>query len=432
MGSHGAQRSRSQRSRAFGHPSPARSVLLAGLLAACGSAPAPGAPGAGDTLLAPQFGSVRRSEAYGLAPHRGGAYVVGRTWDTLYTRRLGNADAFLAKYDAAGTLVWGRQFGTANMDDAWDVSSDAHDNAYVVGRRERGSTNTYDLVLHKFTAGGALAWSRTVGAAGSGNGGGGVAADRGGNVYVPVTSFGRAMLVKYGPDGTPLWSIRDHSSGAPAVADIAVTPDGAVYLAGTNRDGMVITKVSPDGITLWRRSVHFQEFTQQQATAVAVAGDHVYLIGHFLWQPTGERKSLVTKFTADGTQQWQQPYHNLRGTDLAMDASVDAGGNLYLAGYRSGGPHPVSVGFVSKIGSAGGYPLWIRTVESSAGAFTFGMLVSTTAGPVLTPSLIVPFPRLVTEVYEVGYASGPVGDGHTGTAFLRRLNSVTGDTLWTR
>ncbi|WP_102124728.1 hypothetical protein [Deinococcus planocerae] len=117
---------------------------------------------------------------------------------------------------------------------------------------------------------------------------------------------------------------------------------------------MVIRKVTTDGGIVWTRQVHFQAFPYQSGTAVAVAQDHVYLVGVFWWWASGEYKTLVTQFDADGAQQWQQPYHNLYGTDTAWDAGADGGGNLYVAGYRAGGPHPHVVGFVSKIGPGGG------------------------------------------------------------------------------
>ncbi|WP_146009404.1 hypothetical protein [Deinococcus planocerae] len=123
---------------------------------------------------------------------------MGRTWGKLYGTHPGDAGAFLAKYDAAGNLSWGRQFGTSGLDDAWGVSTDAQDNAYVVGRT--GSGGAYDLFLRKDTAGGDLAWSQKVGPGGSGAVGG-VVAHASGSIYVPVSAFGVASLLKYDAGG---------------------------------------------------------------------------------------------------------------------------------------------------------------------------------------------------------------------------------------
>ncbi|WP_216322244.1 hypothetical protein [Deinococcus aestuarii] len=406
-----------------------KALLLAALLAACGHAPTTRAPD--PATPTPQFGSGRRDEAYGLAPHGSGVYVVGRTWGKLYGPHQGDADAFLAKYDAAGTLVWGRQFGTSDLDDAWGVSTDTQDNAYVVGRTEVGS-NTFDLFLRKYTAGGDLVWSQPVGTGGGGTGGG--LAVHGSGVYVPVSIFGVASLLKYDADGTLLWTLRDHTHSDLRYADVALGPDGSVYLAGTDHDGMVLRKVTPDGGIVWTRQVLYQQFQNQTGTAVAVAQGHVYLVGNFQWWASGEQKVLVTKFGADGGQQWQEPYHNLYGTDTAWDASVDGSGNLYLAGYRGGGPHPSLVGFVSKVGPGGGPPLWTKTVAARPGAYAFAVLASPALGGLLTPGRAWPLPRAVTEVYAAGYALGDLGAGHAGDgdAFLRRLDSATGETLWTR
>lgn len=403
-------------------------LLLVGLLAACGPARAPQAQSSDHPTLAPQFGGARRAEAYGLAPHGTGAYVVGRTAGSLYGPHHGDFDAFLAKYDAAGTLVWGRQFGTAKIEDAWRVATDAQDSAYVVGRNQNGA-GSFNLFLRKYTAQGDLAWARQVGPDGSTLG---AVAAQGQNIYVPYVAFGEARLDKYDAGGTLLWTLKDRTRSIQTFADIALGQDGSVYLAGTDRDGMLIEKVSPDGLILWRQSVRFQDFAEQRGRAVAVLGEHVYLVGDFQWWASGERKALVTKFNPDGAQLWQQPYHNLYGTDFAWDAAVDSGGDLYLAGYRVGGPHPSYVGYVSKIAPEGGYPLWTRTVEARTGAFTFAVLAATRLGVVLTPGRVGRLPPRSTEVYTAGYAYETVGEGHTGSAFLRRLDSASGDTVWTR
>ena len=66
----------------------------------------------------------------------GSIYVAGTTEGTLpgQNNAPGAGDAFLRKYDANGTELWTRQFGTPKFDDALAVAVDASGSIYVAGR----------------------------------------------------------------------------------------------------------------------------------------------------------------------------------------------------------------------------------------------------------------------------------------------------------
>src|SRR4051812_15429741 len=69
-----------------------------------------------------QFGTPRDDAATGLAVSRNAVYVVGQTGGRFAPhRRLGGADAFLAKFTLDGTMRWVRQFGTRQDDGATAV-----------------------------------------------------------------------------------------------------------------------------------------------------------------------------------------------------------------------------------------------------------------------------------------------------------------------
>jgi hypothetical protein len=90
----------------------------------------------------------------------GNMYIAGRTSGLLGDVYFGQVDAFLAKYNVAGTLVWLRQFGTKQGEDyIWDVGQsdlilDGTGNLLVVGYTEGdfGSTNQggADVYIAKF------------------------------------------------------------------------------------------------------------------------------------------------------------------------------------------------------------------------------------------------------------------------------------------
>lgn len=314
-------------------------VLLT--LAACGQAPTPeaGAP----SELAPLFGSSSRDEAYGLAKHSTGVYVVGNAGGNTFIRKSG----------ASGNVLWDKYLGTSLR--AKHVASDSYDNAYVVGTYNP-EKRKQDLFIRKYKPDGGIAWTKHFS---DRNARGwvqvrSVAANGSGNLYV-VTYDNGFHLSKYSASGSRLWT---HHSNTHSYRDVAVDRSGYVYVAGVTSSSlnsgndMSIHKFDAFGRTLWTRQIHYNGFRRDGVvlqTAVAVSGNHVYLVGNYLWNDTtAYQKVAVTKYNADGVQQWSRPY-GLNGLDEALDASADEGGNLYVAGRRYGGPHPQGVGFVIKV-----------------------------------------------------------------------------------
>src|SRR3989442_1678774 len=89
--------------------------------------------GAPSAPRARQVRSSRFLEADGIAVDASGVYVAGFTWDALPGQTsAGSGDAFLRKYDASGNVLWTRQFGSSDFDQADNVAVDAS-GAYVAG-----------------------------------------------------------------------------------------------------------------------------------------------------------------------------------------------------------------------------------------------------------------------------------------------------------
>lgn len=58
---------------------------------------------------------------------------MGVTAGSLEGPNAGQDDAFVRKYDAAGGLLWTRQFGTSTEEGPRDVSADGLGNVYLSG-----------------------------------------------------------------------------------------------------------------------------------------------------------------------------------------------------------------------------------------------------------------------------------------------------------
>jgi hypothetical protein len=297
---------------------------------------------------------------------------VGVTNGSLAGTHKGSGDVYIRKYDPGGGHVWTRQFGTTTSD---------YGNAIAV---------------------------------------------YGNSVYVVGTLGSSSFLRRYTTDGRLVWSVPNNP-----YADVAVDSRGDVYTVGSGR-GMVIRKYDSFGYAIWNRRVD----NSGQGTAVAVSGNSVYLVGNYLWNNTaGDTNVAVTKFTTDGTQLWSNAY-GAYGWDFAWDASVDSYGYLYFTGYTGtpfAGPNQGGMdGYVVKISHTGYWqPLWSKTIGTSSGDLGFAVV----ARPLNTRTCAVAVSDSCNQIYMAGYTYGSipyVGNRGKSDAYLRRLYSGDGGTVWTK
>ncbi len=265
-------------------------------------------------------------------------FGAGETAETVLTSDGDFAfDAFLAKYDPFGTLIWARRIGAMTDNFDADVSVGADGSSVVFGSFQglatfgEGEANetTLDaargtaMFVAKYTPNGLLAWVKRAGApldksywnpglvspaAG--------ALDKGGNSLVTghmerkvvfgegepteVTAFGGAgslFVAKYAPDGSLLWTKR--VNGNLYANDIAVDERGLSFVVGQfsgqltirvrgvwrtlrtqGRSDAFVVRYSPSGVPLdaWGTGGTGDKFLP--SIAVDAAGD-VLMSGSF-------------------------------------------------------------------------------------------------------------------------------------------------------
>ncbi|WP_288087035.1 SBBP repeat-containing protein, partial [Microcystis sp. LE19-41.2A] len=152
--------------------------------------------GNGNQLWLRQFGTSGDDEITGISSDSSNnVYVTGSTKGGLpgYSN-LGSYDAFVAKYDGNGNQLWLRQFGTSGNDEITGISRDIDNNVYVTGYTTGSlpgniSAGGSDAFVAKYNANGTLNWVRQFGtsAADSANG---IRIDSSGNVYVTGDTSG--------------------------------------------------------------------------------------------------------------------------------------------------------------------------------------------------------------------------------------------------
>ena len=143
---------------------------------------------AGRVRLVRQLGTETSEHAYGVATDTAGTvYLTGETDGSLGGANLGPYDAWVAKYDGAGRVLWVRQLGTETSDHAYGVATDAAGNIYVTGFTDGslgGANSGYDDAwVAKYDAAGHVLWKRQLGTADY-DYADDVATDTAGNVYL--------------------------------------------------------------------------------------------------------------------------------------------------------------------------------------------------------------------------------------------------------
>ncbi|HUK27276.1 MAG TPA: SBBP repeat-containing protein [Candidatus Acidoferrales bacterium] len=276
-------------------------------------------------------------------------------WITGATQTFGgeNYNVFLQKFDESCHLLFTLQWAGAGNDIPHGLAVDAEDNVYVVGSTTSFSNGMSQIFLLKYSSAGEFQWAQRFGGI-KNDYGNGVAVDSNGNIYVAGTtsSYGaggtNGILLKYDSFGNLIyyrtWGGSQNSYGT----GVAVDSGGYVYETGytyslgpkPGTSAVILLKYDPNGTPI------FQDIwggTQNDfASGVAVDFDgHVYVVGYtktFDLTP-GIPSAFLLKFNPDGTLLFQKIWGGNRG-DFAYAVAVDLQEHVYVTGYTySFGPN---------------------------------------------------------------------------------------------
>ncbi len=352
----------------------------------------------------------------------------------------GDLDAAIAKFGADGKLKWLRRPGGSERDSAQSIALDANGNALVTGffrgtgrfgPQESNSAGHRDAFVAKYDPEGTLLWFRRAGGSLIDEGRG-VSADKDGNVLVTgafegqasfsedvsITAKGNgdAFIAKYDPNGTLLWvrqaGSQEHTWGNAIVADSVgnvlvsgafsetATFDGTT-LTSTNDLGAFVAKYSPEGKLLWAKAGDGSG--RDIAYAVSVdAKDNVLIAGNFSrtiqfdekrLESTGGRDAFIVKYQADGTLIWAQSFGGPENDAVRAIASDGRGRILITGSFQSeikiGEKLLASAGdrdiFIAELGDDGKTE-WARSVGGNETDDGFGIATDGRGGAYVTGS----------------------------------------------
>lgn len=361
-----------------------------------------------------------------------------------------SGNAFVAKYDGSGGLVWARGMGGPGLDQVYDIAVDGQGHVSVAGvfadsfdfaGSAVASVGSQDAFIARFDASGTLAWVRTVGGIGW-DSAEAVAVARDGAIIVggdfqqtvdfdpgmlnatrtATATGGAGYVLKLNPNGEYVWSAVLDGTSAAAIAglnDLVVDSRGAVTAVGTflgtidvdpaagsstmssaagdDRNGFMV-QLDAEGQFVWAR--HFAG-TSVIPTSLAVdGGDNLFPAGYFIstlnltpGNPSATLQSglsgtrysaTVSKWDPRGEFAWARRLGETADANSGMyndsvDVAVSPEGRVVVAGTFQGSidfdPSGNTAVRQSIAGGSGRYDAYLARLDD-AGAFvsvdTFG------------------------------------------------------------
>ncbi|MGZ3930990.1 MAG: DUF7948 domain-containing protein [Bacteroidia bacterium] len=339
----------------------------------------------------------------------------------------GTSDAFIAKFDNSGTRLWCTYFGGTGSDVALSVVTNSAGVIYVAGQTNSAASisfgtvhqtsfgGLYDAFLAKLDRFGLMIWSTYYGGTGYEDGNA-VALDANDNAYLTgytdspsgivsggahQTAFGGiydAFLAKFDPSGTRLWGT--YYGGAGDDYGLAATIDnsGNIFIAGQTAssgaisstgahqtvwggtDDAFVVQFNTNGVRQW--ATYYGDADNETAFAACTdAVGNVYICGQtsssLAISTTGAQQTTIStgpdafaaKFTNAGTRLWGT-YYGDAGYDAANAMVADASG-IVIAGKTGSG-----TGFSttnSQQGTFGGFnDAFLVRLSAGSGVRTWG------------------------------------------------------------
>jgi hypothetical protein len=324
---------------------------------------------AGNVQWTRLLGSAGTASAYGLALNpNGGVVVVGSTTGAVMNTAVsdGNNDSYVAKYDASGNQTWAKQIQTLADNQAASVSVDASGNVYVGGQVKgvigKGQTNNggTDAYVAKLDAKGNLVYEQQSGTSGNDSVAATATTSDGGLVVASVVN-GHAIVSKYANgDATaaPVWQEDLGALQAGGAIGGMTVANGEIYVTGTTSNGDLtaggeasIAHASSGGTDAFvfnitdqgnSATANYVSYVGTGATdkgnAVTVGPDGtVYLAGTTRGTFAGQVRQavnadnmFVSALNADGTIGWTRQYGGADGSSTGQGIAIDAQGSSVL------------------------------------------------------------------------------------------------------
>jgi hypothetical protein len=320
---------------------------------------------AGNLVWTKLLGSAGTADgaAMALGPN-GSVTIVGSTDAKLTATAVadGNQDSFVTRFDAEGNLVWTTQIPTLNTNKATAVSVDASGNVYIGGQTTGviGSGQTKiggaDAYVAKLDTKGKLVYEQQFGTTAD-DAVSATALTDSGDLLVASVQNGHAILSKYaGGDATQaaVWTMDmgDLQYGG-AITGLAVS-GGNIYISGTTRNTALNATVAAassggtdafvfaatdNGASVTADHVSYLGTSaNEKGSALTVGSDGtIYLAGTTAGTFAGQVRNtadtsnmFVAAVSGSGSVNWVRQYGGLDGQSVGQGIAFDANGGSVL------------------------------------------------------------------------------------------------------
>ncbi len=319
------------------------------------------------------LGGTGTDNVYGIVVDGSGNVYVGGfsdvTWGTPIQAHVAANDAFVVKLDSSGNLVWNTFMGGVGTDWGLSIAVDSSGNVYLGGSSNatwgtpvRAYSAGFDAFAAKLNSSGTLLWNTFAGGAGD-DYSNGIRLDGSGNVYLggnssatwgtPVRAYvlgTDAYAVKFDGSGNLVWNTFLGGTGADTGLSIAVTSAGEVYVSGnspvdwgtpirayTAGTDAFVAKVDSIGNLVWNTFLGGSGVDHGIAIAVDTIGN-VYLAGYgpTTWGTpvrayTASNDAFIVKFNSGGTILWST-FLGGTASDSSRGIIIDSSGNTHIGG----------------------------------------------------------------------------------------------------
>jgi hypothetical protein len=314
---------------------------------------------AGNQLWGTQLGATGYDLAFAVcADSAGCVYMAGNTSSALGAPNpTADYQVFVSKHGASGQTEWIRQFGNPGADNAWGLCVDGWNSVYVCGyvggALAAPSAGRYDAFVRKYDCAGNIQWTQQFGTA-IDDYAIRMTTDTLGNVYVAGYSSalqprgGDHFLRKYTAEGALLWSRQESTPFFDSASSICTDPQNNVYIAGYTEGAIggtylgngdaYVEKYDADGKRLWTRELGTPE--DDNATGMCVDARGAIFVsgtttGSLASPNAGQSDIFLCEFDSAGNRVWATQFGTPEN-DMNPRIAADSSGAVFMTGYTYG------------------------------------------------------------------------------------------------
>ena len=410
-----------------------------------GAAPIP----TGDHLWSRIYGDASGEQiATAIATDASGNVIVAGTFSGAIDLGSGSVmsngtDAFVAKLDPLGSMLWSRTFTGLGSQIVGGVATDAAGNVIVIGTTAGSasfggptltSAGSQDVYVVKLDASGAHQWSKLFGDAAD-QVGYGIAVTSSGDIAIAGTyggtidlgsgamtskGFGSAFVARLDGKGNPQWSHSYGETGTTVAIGVTFDPAGDVLWTGQGSGAIdlgqgitpgmggqdvLVAKLSTTGSPQWGKRYGDPSDQFGHGIATDKAGN-VVVVGGFAgsinfggssFNAGTTRNGFAVKIDATGEHLWSRAYGDSAGIQYLNGVAIDHLGYAIVVGGFAGSLDAGNGTTLTSAGSddvvaikldAAGSTSWAHRYGDSAEQFAYAVAVDSTGSVVLCGSVM--------------------------------------------